>query len=124
VSGQLHALLLYPRYPLDRRLGGPQSRYGRRGGEKILDPTGIRTPTHRSSILYAIQAHSLKHVNLRFGVLYSKSMVFNFYDVLLSFFLSFFLSFLSVRLIACSSKKIESDQHFLRLLPSGMLSQL
>jgi hypothetical protein len=33
---------LYPRgkshrYPLDRRLGGPQSRSGRRGEEKILD---------------------------------------------------------------------------------------
>jgi hypothetical protein len=38
---------LYPqgksrRYPLDRRLGGPQSRSGRRGEEKILDPTGTR----------------------------------------------------------------------------------
>jgi hypothetical protein len=29
-----------PRYPLDRRLGGPQSRSGRFGEEKILDPTG------------------------------------------------------------------------------------
>jgi hypothetical protein len=28
-----------PRYPLDRRLGGPQSRSGRRGEEKMLDPT-------------------------------------------------------------------------------------
>jgi hypothetical protein len=27
-----------PRYPFDRRLGGPQSRSGRRGEEKILDP--------------------------------------------------------------------------------------
>jgi hypothetical protein len=34
-----------PRYPLDRRLGGPQSRSGRFGEEKILDPTGTRTPT-------------------------------------------------------------------------------
>jgi hypothetical protein len=33
VSGQLH-----PRYPLDRRLGGPQNLSGRRGEEKILDP--------------------------------------------------------------------------------------
>jgi hypothetical protein len=32
VSGQRHApAALYPRYPLDRRLGGPQSRSGRRG---------------------------------------------------------------------------------------------
>jgi hypothetical protein len=34
-----------PRYPLHRRLGGPQNRSGRFGGEKILDPTGTRTPT-------------------------------------------------------------------------------
>jgi hypothetical protein len=38
-----------PPYPLDRRLGGPQSRSERRGEEKIPDPTGIRTPTPRSS---------------------------------------------------------------------------
>jgi hypothetical protein len=39
-------LLLYPRgkspqYPLDRRLGGPQYRSGRRGGEKNLALPGI-----------------------------------------------------------------------------------
>jgi hypothetical protein len=33
-----------PRYPLDRRLGGPQSRSGRFGEEKILDPTGTLNP--------------------------------------------------------------------------------
>jgi hypothetical protein len=33
------------RYLLDRRLGGPQSRSGRRGEEKILDLTGTQTPT-------------------------------------------------------------------------------
>jgi hypothetical protein len=38
-----------PRYPLDRRLGVPQSRSGRRGEEEILDPTGTRTPTPLSS---------------------------------------------------------------------------
>jgi hypothetical protein len=32
-----------PRYPLDRRLGGPQSRSGRRGEEKIVAPTGTQT---------------------------------------------------------------------------------
>jgi hypothetical protein len=42
VSGQLHAPAALPpgkspRYPLDRRLGGPQSRSGRFGEEKILD---------------------------------------------------------------------------------------
>jgi hypothetical protein len=41
---------LYPRrksplYLLDRRLGGPQNRSGRRGEEKILDPTGTRAST-------------------------------------------------------------------------------
>jgi hypothetical protein len=30
-----------PRYPLERRLGGPQSRSGRFGEVKILDPTGL-----------------------------------------------------------------------------------
>jgi hypothetical protein len=35
---------LYPRYPLYRRLGGPQSRSGRHGELKILDPTRTRTP--------------------------------------------------------------------------------
>jgi hypothetical protein len=38
-----------PPYPLDRRLGGPQSWSGRRREEKIHDPTGIRTLTPRSS---------------------------------------------------------------------------
>jgi hypothetical protein len=37
------------RYPLDTRLDGPQSRYGRCGEEKILDHTGTRTPTPWSS---------------------------------------------------------------------------
>jgi hypothetical protein len=36
-----------PRYPLDRRLGGPQSRSGLCGGDKILSLLGIE---HRSSI--------------------------------------------------------------------------
>jgi hypothetical protein len=34
-----------PRYPLDRRLGGPQSQSGKFEEEKILDPTGTRTPS-------------------------------------------------------------------------------
>jgi hypothetical protein len=38
-----------PRYPLDRRLSEPQSRSGRFGEEKILDPTGTRTPNPQSS---------------------------------------------------------------------------
>jgi hypothetical protein len=32
-------------YPLDRRLCKPQNRSGRRGEEKILEPTWTRTPT-------------------------------------------------------------------------------
>jgi hypothetical protein len=43
VSGQLHVLAAYPQgksplYPLDRRLGGPQSRSGRSGEEKNSQP--------------------------------------------------------------------------------------
>jgi hypothetical protein len=41
----LRPLPLYSRYPLDRRLDGPHSRSGRSGKEKILYPTGTRTPT-------------------------------------------------------------------------------
>jgi hypothetical protein len=40
---------LYPRYPVNRRLGGPHSRSGRRGKEKILHPSGTRTQIPRSS---------------------------------------------------------------------------
>jgi hypothetical protein len=39
-----------PRYPLDRSLGGPQSRSGRHAEEKILDPTVTGTPIPRSFI--------------------------------------------------------------------------
>jgi hypothetical protein len=49
VSGQLNPRGKSQRYPLDKRLDGPQNRSGRRGEEKILDPNGTRTPTPRSS---------------------------------------------------------------------------
>jgi hypothetical protein len=59
VSGQLHARFTTRRshrYPLDRLFGGPQSRSGQRGEQKILDPTGTRNQTHgspaRSQSLY------------------------------------------------------------------------
>jgi hypothetical protein len=38
-----------PRYPLDRRLGGPLRRSGRYGEVKILGPTGTRNPPPPSS---------------------------------------------------------------------------
>jgi len=50
VSGQLHVPAALhaekePRYPLHRRLGGPQSRSSRDDEEKNLtDPAGKRTP--------------------------------------------------------------------------------
>jgi hypothetical protein len=47
--GQVYPWGKSPLYPSDRRLGGPQSRSGRRGEEKILDPTGTRIPIPRSS---------------------------------------------------------------------------
>jgi hypothetical protein len=52
--GQLHAKAALPPwkaplYPLDRRLGELQNRCGRRGKQKILDPTGTRTPNPLSS---------------------------------------------------------------------------
>jgi hypothetical protein len=51
VAGEWSALPLgkKPWYTLGRRLGEPQSRPGRRGEEKILDPTGTQTPTPQLS---------------------------------------------------------------------------
>jgi hypothetical protein len=69
-------LLLYPRgkssrYPLDRRLGVPQSQYGRYGESKILDPTGTRTLTPRSSRPYtAAILTALSRFILLFNILY------------------------------------------------------
>ena len=56
VGGQLHASAALPlgkaRYPLDKRLGGPQGRSGRVW--KISPPTGIRSPDRpaRNESLY------------------------------------------------------------------------
>jgi hypothetical protein len=46
VSDQLHAPAVLPYYPLDRRLGGSQSRSGRGGEEKNSQPPppGIKPP--------------------------------------------------------------------------------
>jgi hypothetical protein len=43
-----------PRYPLDRRLGGPQSRSGR-GEDKILDPT--RTHNSDPLVVQPVASH-------------------------------------------------------------------
>jgi hypothetical protein len=43
-----------PRYPLDRGLGEPQKSSGRYGEEQILDSTGTRTQTPRSSSLQPV----------------------------------------------------------------------
>jgi hypothetical protein len=73
-------LPLYPRgksphYPLDRRLGGAQSRSGRRGEVNILDPTGIRTATPLTSSPRAfavpIALPRLSILNIAFKILIS-----------------------------------------------------
>jgi hypothetical protein len=62
-------LMLYPqgrspRYPLDRRLGGPQSQSGHREEEKNLTLSGIepRPPAH-SSLLYQLEQSCLTLIN-------------------------------------------------------------
>jgi hypothetical protein len=47
VGGALIGLPLYSQHPLDRRLGGPQSRTARHGEMKILDTTWARTSNPR-----------------------------------------------------------------------------
>jgi hypothetical protein len=55
----LYPLGKSPRYPLDRRLAGSQGRSGRRGEEKILDPTGTQLPSlgrpAHSYLLYGLR---------------------------------------------------------------------
>jgi hypothetical protein len=76
VSGRLHAQAALPpgkepRYPLDRRLGGPQSRSGRRREETILDLIGtelrhVGRPARSSCYTeYAIPATTKKSVAVR-----------------------------------------------------------
>jgi hypothetical protein len=48
-NSRMRCSVTWPRYPLERRLGEPQILSGRRGEQKILDPTGTRTPTPPSS---------------------------------------------------------------------------
>jgi hypothetical protein len=63
VSGQVHAPAALPPggkspwYPLDRRLGEPQCRYGRGGEEKSLPLPGIE-PGHPDRSLVTILSYS------------------------------------------------------------------
>jgi hypothetical protein len=56
-----------PWYSLDTRLGRPQNRSGRRGEEKILDPTGTRTLNPgrpaRSQSLYRLRYPSFTNIH-------------------------------------------------------------
>jgi hypothetical protein len=55
-----------PRYPLDRRLGGPQNRSGRCGEENILESTKTRTPTSRYTdrAIPALQCNILHDISI------------------------------------------------------------
>jgi hypothetical protein len=60
--------LLYPQYPLDRRLGGPQSWSGHGGEEKNFPaPAGNQTPKPHSSspqpVIIPTELHQLLHKN-------------------------------------------------------------
>jgi hypothetical protein len=65
----------HTRYALCRRLGGPQRRSGRLGEEKILDPTGTRTPTPPQSSQSLYRLHY-------FGSSVSNSTLYSHFTVL------------------------------------------
>jgi hypothetical protein len=68
VSGQHHAPAALlppgkdPRYPLDRRLGGPQSRSGQE--EKSFAPAGDRTPAPHIYIYIYTHTHTHTHTHI------------------------------------------------------------
>jgi hypothetical protein len=49
---------------LDRRLGGPQRQSERHAEEKILDPTGTRTPT--PSVVQPVASHYTDNTHRRY----------------------------------------------------------
>jgi hypothetical protein len=53
-----------PQYPLDRRLGGPQSQSGWQGEEKILDPTRTWTLTRRPA--HSQSLYRLRYLYIRY----------------------------------------------------------
>jgi hypothetical protein len=59
------SFMLRGKWPLDRRLGRPQSWSGRYGGEKILDSTEARTPTAFSQSLYQVHYPSSNFVTVK-----------------------------------------------------------
>jgi hypothetical protein len=72
VSSQLDAPVTYPqgkspRYPLDRRLGGPQSRSGRGGEEKDVPSSAEHQPGRPSHILVTILTELRLHRNNEFN---------------------------------------------------------
>jgi hypothetical protein len=79
-----------PRYLLDRRLSGPQSRSGRLGEEKILDPT--RTLNSDLLVVQPIGSHYTDYAILAPPILFmvitvfecdSNRSQFSFYEYLL-----------------------------------------
>jgi hypothetical protein len=81
VGGQSYALVALPlvktRYPLRRRLDGPQGRSGR--VRKISSRTGIRSPDRPASSesLYRLNYLGNQHMHLRVGTYH----VLFFYDL-------------------------------------------
>jgi hypothetical protein len=66
-----------PRYPLDRRLGGPQSQSGRREEGKILDPSGLTRPARSQSqyrLRYPGSISYLLRMNIRLDIMFSNSL--------------------------------------------------
>jgi hypothetical protein len=57
---------LYPRYPLDRRLGGPQSRSGRSGEEKNLLPLPEIEPRLSSPVPVAVLTYCTRNTCVNF----------------------------------------------------------
>jgi hypothetical protein len=77
VSGQLHAPAALPQekspcYPLDRRMGGPQSRSGSGGEEKNSQPlSGIETPiiqpaaqSYTTELTWCLNVAAVVHISL------------------------------------------------------------
>jgi hypothetical protein len=117
---------LYPRrksplYPLNRMLGGPHSRSGRRGEAKILAPTGTRTPTPRSASRYtdcAIPTPQIIYVLQRswysLGRFQGKARVkfLHFYKKNIEFFNSFAASLAFLNMCCSMRFRFKSHSHF------------